>query len=43
MGNGGEDVASMRSSTFDTVAVVYTSAAGFSIAVKVLEVVVEVD
>lgn len=43
MGNGGEDVRSMRSSAFDTITVIYASATGFCIAVKVLEVVVEVD
>ncbi len=43
MGNSGENVSSMRSSAFDAIAVINASAAGFGIAVKILEVVVEVD
>ena len=41
--NGSKDVGSMSSSALDTISVVYTAATCFTVAVKVLEVVVEID
>lgn len=43
MRNGGEDIGGVRSGALDAVSVVNASLSGFSIHIKVLEVIVEVD
>ena len=43
MGDGSKDIAGVGRGSFDAIAVIYTSLAGFGVNIKILEIVIEVD